>query len=93
MKAYNPVTGAAFREAWVERDRRQQARRIIEMPTGRRFPFERQVVLELVAGEADLSRALRQTPDNAENDAKLLRAIKIYNQRYPFDLPVEEPNR
>lgn len=82
MRAYNPANGQAFREAWVERDRRHAVRRIVDMASGRRHPFNRPTVLRLVGEEADLRRAVERLTDG-ETD-KLLRALELYNERHPL---------
>ena len=86
MKAYNPATGNPFRQGWVERDQRRTVTRVVDMQTGVRRPLEPDVVANLLAGEADLLRAVRQT--TAVDTAKLLRAVEIYNERHPLLLPV-----
>ncbi|MCP9235342.1 hypothetical protein [Lewinella sp. JB7] len=91
MKAYNPATGYAFREAWVERDRTRSLDRIVNMETGDRIPLELPVIRRIVSTEQDLVRALDRT-DPAERE-KLLRALKIYNVRHPLLLPAPQANR
>lgn len=86
MKAYNPVNGQAFREAYVERDRQRRLYRILEVSSGRRLPLDRPTVLRLVASESDLVEALSRS-DEADRD-RLLRALEIYNRRYPLLLPL-----
>ncbi|THH41527.1 hypothetical protein [Neolewinella litorea] len=91
MKAYNPATGRAFREAWVERDQRKSVTRIIDMTTGERQALDQSTVARLVVGESDLAGALdRVSPDAT---AKLLRALEIYNDRRPLLLPPRQANR
>ena len=85
MKAYNPVNGQAFRQAYVERDRQRRLYRILDAETGKRLSFDHPTVLRLVAREEDLVAALERTaPDDT---AKILRALELYNQRHPLLLP------
>ena len=89
MKAYNPVNGQPFREAFVERDRQRRLYRILVVETGQRLPLDRSTVLRLIAREEDLVDALTRTaPDDT---AKLLRALQLYNDRHPLPLPAATP--
>ena len=88
MKAYNPVNGQAFRQAYVERDRQRRLYRILDAETGKRLPFDHPTVLRLVAREEDLVAALERTaPDDA---AKILRALELYNERHSLMLPIRD---
>ncbi|NJB85291.1 hypothetical protein GGR26_001036 [Lewinella marina] len=91
MKAYNPATGTPFREGWVERDQRRTVHRVVDMTTGERLPLDRATVQRLVTGESDLESALEQLAD--DSDAKLRRALEIYNKRHPLLLPPPQANR
>ncbi len=91
MKAYNPVNGIAFREGYVERDRQNALRRIVDMRSGRRLPLDQATVMRLVDGEDDLLSALERTAHNEEN--KVLRALVIFNERHPLLLPLPQANR
>ena len=88
MEAFNPVTGQPFRRAWVERDRRREVHRVVDMTDGRRFPLEAAVVARLVSTEEDLSSAVRKLAPDEEQ--KMIRALILYNERYPLLIPVPE---
>lgn len=88
MRAYNPVNGQAFREAYVERDRQRRLYRILDVTTGRRMSLDRPTVLRLVGSESDLVAAL-QRADAGDQD-RLLRALEIYNRRHPLLLPLTD---
>ena len=89
MEAFNPATGRPFRRAWVERDRRREVHRIVDMTDGRRFPLEVAVVTQLVASEEDLSSAVRKL--SADEEPKMIRALVLYNERYPLLIPAPQP--
>ncbi len=91
MKAYNPVNGRAFREAWVERDQQREVSRVIDMTDGRRLPLDKSTVQELLAREEDLVAALDRS--EVAEEPKMLRALMIYNERHPLPLPVPQANR
>lgn len=91
MRAYNPINGLVFREAWVERDRERTLQRVVDMRDGRRLPLDPSTLMRLVDSENDLVSALRATrPTETE---KMLRALKIYAERHPFTLPAASLNR
>ena len=91
MTAYNPANGLAFREGYVERDRRESLYRILDLRTGERMPLTLNNVRRLVATERDLLAALDRT-GGAEMD-KLARALTIYNSRYPLRVGAVQANR
>lgn len=91
MKAYNPANGLAFRKGYVERDRQRTLARVLDLGTGRRYPLDRATVMRLVDSEDDLVDALERA--DATDPQKLVRALKIYNERHPFALPTPQPNR
>ena len=88
MEAFNPATGRPFRRGWVERDRRREVHRIVDMTDGRRFPLEVAVVARLVAGETDLSSAVAKLAPDEEQ--KMIRALVLYNERYPLLISAPE---
>ncbi len=91
MRAYNPVNGQPFREGYVERDRQNELRRIVDMRTGRRYPLDQGTIMRLVAEEEDLLSALERTPPREET--KILRALSVYNERHPLLIPPAQANR
>lgn len=92
MRAYNPATGMAFREGYIERDRRSTVVRIVDMRTGSRLPLRPGVVAQLVADEPDIAAAVAKlTP---EDETKMMRALLLYSQRHPLRIPVnQDPDR
>lgn len=91
MRAYNPANGLAFREGYVKRDQQRTLDRIIDMQSGRRLPLDQPTVMRLVGEETDLLAALERS-ERATTE-RLLRAIRIYNDRHPLLLPASQPNR
>ena len=85
MKAYNPRNGQPFRQGYIERERTKRVEWIIDMATGRRYPLEHQYVRALTRQDRDLAAALARA-ENQER-TRLLRAVRIYNERYPLALP------
>lgn len=90
MYAYNPANGRPFRQGRVQRERNVLQKFVLDLATGKTFPFDQAGVGEIVETDNDLLRAVTLIkPDDREQEAKLLQAIRIYNQRYPsqFNLP------
>ena len=92
MRAHNPATGMAFREGYIERDRRRTVVRIVDMLSGTRFPLHPEVVSRLVAEDPELSAAVSKlTPDD---ETKMIRALVLYSQRHPLLIPTHQaPDR
>lgn len=88
IRAYNPVTGRPFRQSTVTRSERERVRRILDFATGRIYPYNRNSLEQLLAGDAILLRAV-QTVDEAEEEEKLYRSLLIYDDRHPLYLPVD----
>ncbi|MEL7160769.1 MAG: hypothetical protein AAFN92_08425 [Bacteroidota bacterium] len=86
MKAYNPVNGQPFREAWVEREKTVPLSKIWHLRSGALVPFTRDHLRRLVADDADLTEALGKI-DPADKEL-LLRALKLYDDRHPVALPL-----
>ncbi|WP_146088840.1 hypothetical protein [Neolewinella xylanilytica] len=90
MRAYNPATGRPFREGWVERNRRREVHRIVDMVTGHRYPLELPTVRQLVATERDIHDALNRS--SSEEEARMIRALVLYNERHPLLIPLQQAN-
>ncbi len=91
MRAFNPANGRPFREAYVERDKVVHLDRVVDLRTGRLYPFDLETVRRLCADDRDLRAALaRAQPGETE---KLERALRIYSQRNPLEPSPNEPNR
>ncbi|NJC25334.1 hypothetical protein [Neolewinella antarctica] len=82
MKAYNPANGQPFREAWVERTKKLPVTKIIDLPSGKRTSLTRPNLLALIGDDKELTKALTDLPDPTPD--LLLRAVKLYDDRYPF---------
>lgn len=88
MYAYNPLNGQPFRSAVVKREKLVLRQQVMDLASGRTFPFDRDGVADIVASDNDLVRAvLAISPEDADLDNKLRQALRVYNDRYPF-LPV-----
>lgn len=86
MKAYNPVNGQPFRQAYVERDKTVSLNKILHLRTGALILFSHQNLLRLCADDQEIARALLEV-DPKETEL-LLRALKLYDDRHPLSLPV-----
>ena len=85
MKAYNPVNGQPFREAYVERAETVTVTKVWHLPTGRLLPLTRANLLPLIADDRDLTKALNDLPEPTQD--LLIRAVKLYDDRTPTTLP------
>jgi hypothetical protein len=90
MRAYNPTNGLPFRQGYVERENWNRVERLIDLRTGEGTDLDYAAVLAAVDSEQDLKRALQRDP--AAGREKLLRALSVYNQRYPMPLPYQSPS-
>ncbi len=88
MRAYNPANGRPFREGWVERDRRELVRRIVDMSSGRRLPLTPANVQQVVAREEDLLRAAGKL--TMDDEPKMVRALVLFNERHPLLIPLHQ---
>ncbi len=86
MKAYNPINGQPFREAYVERDKTITLHKILHLRTGALVPFTHQNLVRLCADDAKIAKALLEV-DPKEKDL-LLRALQLYDDRHPLTLPL-----
>lgn len=86
MKAYNPANGRPFRQAYVEREKTVHLNKILHLRSGALFPFDQPTLLRLCAKDEELVKALKAT--DPENEAMLLRALKLYDDRHPLSLPL-----
>ncbi len=71
----------------MERKKTETLDRVLHLPTGSRFPLDRPNVLLLVADDPELTKAVRDLPEATPE--LLLRAVKLYDDRYPTTLPLE----
>lgn len=86
MKAYNPVNGQPFRQAYVERDKTISLNKILHLRTGALVLFSHQNLLRLCADDQEIARALLEV--GPADEEMLLRALKLYDDRHPLSLPV-----
>jgi hypothetical protein len=87
MKAYNPVNGLPFRQAYVDREKKITLYKILHLRSGTLLPFSRKSLLKLCANDVELTKALREADPNDQDI--LLRALKLYDDRHPLSLPLE----
>jgi hypothetical protein len=85
MKAYNPVNGLPFRQAYVEREKTKTLNKILHLRSGALMPFTRENLARLCKDDAKLSKAILET--DADNRELLLRALRLYDDRHPVLLP------
>jgi hypothetical protein len=87
MKAFNPVNGQPFRQAYVQREKTVSLNKILNLRTGALIPFTHQNLVQLCADDQEIARALLDVdPKEAE---MLLRALKLYDDRHPLTLPLK----
>lgn len=87
MKAYNPVNGQPFREAYVERDKTITLNKILHLRSGALLPFTHQNLVRLVADDAEIAKALIEVGPKEVD--MILRALKLYDDRHPLSLPIK----
>lgn len=87
MKAYNPANGLPFRQAYVDRVKKIPLYKILHLRSGALLPFSRESLIKLCANDKELTKALGEA--NPEDEAILLRALKLYDDRHPLSLPIE----
>lgn len=88
MRAYNPVNGKPFREAWVVRDKTLLLEKILHLRSGALVPFTRQHLASLCANDPKLARAIQTT--EAADTVMLRRALRLYDDRHPTRLPLPQ---
>lgn len=81
MKAYNPINGRPFREAYVERSKTVPLTKIWHLPSGRLVPLRRADLLAFIGNDEELTQALLKLDEVTED--LLLRAVKLYDDRHP----------
>lgn len=87
MKAFNPVNGQPFRQAYVQREKTVSLNKILHLRTGVQIPFNHQNLVRLCADDEEIARALIDV--NPKDADMLLRALKLYDDRHPLYLPVK----
>ncbi|MEM9259250.1 MAG: hypothetical protein AAGA62_06350 [Bacteroidota bacterium] len=90
MKAYNPINGQPFREAWVERTETRPLTKILHLRSGALVPFTRNSLIRLCTEDKDLTEALGRIDPKEEK--LLLRALKLFDDRHPVSLPLTPSN-
>lgn len=86
MKAFNPANGQPFRQAYVEREKTIPLNKILHLRSGALVPFDRPTLIRLCADDEELVKALKAT--DPKDEAMLLRALKLYDDRHLVHLPV-----
>lgn len=87
MKAFNPVNGQPFRQAFVEREKTISLNKILHLRTGALIPFTHQNLVRLCADDQEIARALLDV--NPKEVELLIRALKLYDDRHPITLPIK----
>ncbi|MTB53281.1 hypothetical protein [Lewinella sp. W8] len=90
MKAYNPLNGRPFRQAYVEREKTLTLVKVLHLRSGALKNLDRTNLLPLLSDDPDLSKALREAKEVTED--LLLRAIRLYDDRHPLSLPAQKMN-
>ena len=88
MKAYNPVNGKPFRQAYVDREKTVTLSKILHLRSGALVPFTRENLARLCADDTKLAKAIAET--ETDNTEMLLRALRLYDDRHPVKLPLPE---
>lgn len=85
MYAYNPINGQPFREAPVTREKELVKEMLLHVQTGETLALNRTNVYEILADHPDLQRAVGLlSDDDPELRSKLIRAVKLLNEREPL---------
>lgn len=87
MKAYNPINGQPFRQAFVQREKTITLNKILHLRTGALIPFTHQNLVRLCADDQEIARALLDV--DPKEAVMLLRALKLYDDRHPLTLPLK----
>lgn len=87
MKAFNPVNGQPFRQAYVQREKTVSLNKILHLRSGALIPFTHQNLVRLCADDQEIARALLDV--DPKEAAMLLRALKLYDDRHPLTLPLK----
>lgn len=87
MKAYNPVNGLPFRQAYVDREKKLTLSKILHLRSGALYPFSRESLLMLCADDEELVIALNSA--DPKDQTLLLRALRLYDDRHPVSLPIK----
>ena len=86
MKAFNPANGQPFRQAYVEREKTIPLNKILHLRSGDLVPLDRPTLIRLCADDEELVKALKAT--DPKDEAMVLRALKLYDDRHLVHLPV-----
>ena len=81
MKAYNPINGRPFREAYVERSKTVPLTKLWHLPSGQLVPLSRADLLAFIGDDQELTQALLKLVEVTQD--LLLRAVKLYDDRHP----------
>ncbi len=87
MKAYNPVNGLPFRQAYVDREKTMTLNKILHLRSGALYPFSRETLIMLCANDEELVIALKSA--DPKDQTLLLRALRLYDDRHPVSLPIK----
>ena len=83
MKAYNPLTGTVFRKGMVKRKTTTLEKRIFNLNDNQILNYDPLTLEKWIEKDKEILRALRLA-SNEEYEEKLIRALIVFNSRYPF---------
>ncbi len=86
MKAYNPLTGVAFRQGTIEREEERLYQKILHFETGEIRPLNKQNVLRWIKDDPALSESVLEL-DQEQVIQKLFKCLLIYDDRQEIWLP------
>lgn len=89
VTAYNPLTGLPFRRGTVVNEEEAEVHGMYHFPTGGRAPLTKDNLLTWVADDASLVKAILDLADDNRQLDKLIKSIKIYDDRHPFLMPAD----
>ena len=82
VKAYNPLNGKPFRRGRVKNMKTVDNKRILRFDTGEVAPLTREILLNWVQDDPQLTEAI-EALEGADITDKLYRSMLIYDDRHP----------
>jgi hypothetical protein len=86
MRAYNPLTGNVFRKGLIQRNATTLEKRIFNLNENLIIPYDPLILKQWMDRDKEILRALNLATEE-EYQEKLVRAMMVFNQRYPFFIP------
>jgi len=87
VAAYNPLTGKPFRRGTVINEEDETEHWIFHFLTGERKLLTRESLMEWVSDDPALVKAIKELEDDQNSIEKLIKSLKIYDDRHPVMLP------